>query len=80
MAQIYFYYSAMNAGKSTVLLQSAYNYKERGIHTLELTPDLPDYPSVREDLANYYGILEELDGKFGDLMSLKPPRQSRVWS
>lgn len=38
MAQIYFYYSAMNAGKSTVLLQSAYNYKERGIHTLEFKP------------------------------------------
>lgn len=40
MAQIYFYYSAMNAGKSTVLLQSAYNYKERGIHTLEFKPRL----------------------------------------
>ena len=42
MAQIYFYYSAMNAGKSTVLLQSAYNYKERGIHTLEFKPRLDD--------------------------------------
>jgi thymidine kinase len=31
MAQLYFYYSAMNAGKSTSLLQSAYNYKERGM-------------------------------------------------
>lgn len=30
MAQLYFYYSAMNAGKSTALLQSAYNYEERG--------------------------------------------------
>lgn len=30
MAQLYFYYSAMNAGKSTSLLQSAYNYEERG--------------------------------------------------
>ncbi|ETT05271.1 thymidine kinase domain protein [Providencia alcalifaciens F90-2004] len=31
MAQLYFYYSAMNAGKSTSLLQSSYNYHERGM-------------------------------------------------
>jgi len=31
LAKLYFYYSAMNAGKSTSLLQSAYNYKERGM-------------------------------------------------
>jgi thymidine kinase len=31
MAKLYFYYSAMNAGKSTVLLQSSHNYRERGI-------------------------------------------------
>ena len=31
MAQLYFYYSSMNAGKSTNLLQSAHNYKERGM-------------------------------------------------
>jgi len=30
MAQMYFYYSAMNAGKSTTLLQSSFNYRERG--------------------------------------------------
>lgn len=40
MAQVYFYYSAMNAGKSTLLLQSSYNYRERGMHTLVLTPAL----------------------------------------
>ncbi len=34
MAKLYFYYSAMNAGKSTVLLQSSYNYQERGMDTL----------------------------------------------
>ncbi len=38
MAKLYFYYSAMNAGKSTVLLQSSHNYKERGMQTLLLTP------------------------------------------
>lgn len=40
MAKLYFYYSAMNAGKSTALLQAAYNYEERGMHPLLLTPRL----------------------------------------
>ncbi len=38
MAKLYFYYSAMNAGKSTTLLQSAHNYEERGMKTLLYTP------------------------------------------
>jgi len=42
MAKLYFYYSAMNAGKSTLLLQSSYNYHERGMRTLLLTPELDD--------------------------------------
>ena len=42
MAKLYFYYSAMNAGKTTTLLQSSYNYRERGMHTLLLTPKLDD--------------------------------------
>lgn len=37
MAQLYFYYSAMNAGKSTSLLQSAYNYQERGMNVMIFT-------------------------------------------
>ena len=40
MAKLYFYYSAMNAGKTTTLLQSAHNYHERGMRTLLLTPKL----------------------------------------
>ncbi|MGO1894170.1 MAG: thymidine kinase, partial [Luteimonas sp.] len=40
MAKLYFYYSAMNAGKTTTLLQSAHNYRERGMRTLILTPRL----------------------------------------
>ncbi len=40
MAKLYFYYSAMNAGKTTTLLQSAHNYHERGMRTLILTPKL----------------------------------------
>ena len=38
MSKLYFYYSAMNAGKSTVLLQSSYNYRERGMRTLLFMP------------------------------------------
>ncbi len=40
MAKIHFYYSAMNAGKSTSLVQSAYNYKERGMRTMVFTPSI----------------------------------------
>ncbi|WNC70626.1 thymidine kinase [Thalassotalea psychrophila] len=40
MAQLYFYYSAMNAGKSTSLLQSSYNYIERGMNTKVFTAQL----------------------------------------
>ncbi|WP_094752158.1 thymidine kinase [Psychromonas sp. CD1] len=46
MAQLYFYYSAMNAGKSTALLQSSYNYRERGMNTLVLTPAIDNRAGV----------------------------------
>ena len=42
MAKLYFYYSSMNAGKSTALLQSSYNYRERGMNTLVMAPELDD--------------------------------------
>ena len=42
MAKLYFYYSAMNAGKTTVLLQSAHNYRERGMNPMLFTPSLDD--------------------------------------
>ncbi len=42
MAKLYFYYSSMNAGKSTALLQSSYNYRERGMNTLILAPNFDD--------------------------------------
>ena len=40
MAKLYFYYSAMNAGKTTHLLQSSHNYRERGMKTLILSSSL----------------------------------------
>ena len=42
MAKLYFSYSAMNAGKSTSLLQAAHNYAERGMRTMLLTAALDD--------------------------------------
>ena len=42
MAKLYFYYSSMNAGKSTALLQSSYNYRERGMNTVVMAPRLDD--------------------------------------
>ena len=46
MAKLYFYYSAMNAGKTTVLLQSAHNYRERGMYPLLFKPRFDDRYSV----------------------------------
>jgi thymidine kinase len=40
MAKLYFSYAAMNAGKSTILLQASYNYQERGMQTLLFTSAL----------------------------------------
>jgi len=40
MAKLYFSYSTMNAGKSTLLLQAAYNYRERGMRALLFTSAL----------------------------------------
>jgi len=42
MAQLYFYYSSMNAGKSTHLLQSSYNYNECGLRTVLYTAQIDD--------------------------------------
>jgi len=42
MAKLYFYYSSMNAGKSTTLLQSSFNYRERGMGTMLYTAALDD--------------------------------------
>ena len=46
MAKLHFYYSAMNAGKTTMLLQSAYNYYERGMKTLLFVPQIDNRVGV----------------------------------
>ena len=60
MAKLYFYYSAMNAGKSTILLQSNYNYRERGMNTLVLTPEL-DVRFQKGVVASRIGLTAEAE-------------------
>jgi len=55
MAKLHFYYAAMNAGKSTTLLQSDHNYKERGMDTLLYTPAVDDRYGVGK-IATRLGI------------------------
>ncbi|WP_115541501.1 thymidine kinase [Xanthomonas campestris] len=58
MAKLYFYYSAMNAGKTTTLLQSAHNYRERGMRTSILTPKL-DHRAGSGVVASRIGLRAE---------------------
>ncbi|MCZ2720534.1 thymidine kinase [Marinomonas sp. 15G1-11] len=58
MAKLYFYFSAMNAGKSTVLLQSAHNYQERGMKPLLLTAALDNRYEVGQ-ISSRIGISAE---------------------
>ena len=55
MAKLYFYYAAMNAGKTTILLQSDYNYRERGMDTLLFTPIIDQRVKV-DHIASRIGL------------------------
>ena len=63
MSKVYFYYSAMNAGKSTVLLQSSYNYQERGMRTMMFMPAL--------DTRAGYGRIQSRIGLTSDAIALQ---------
>lgn len=60
MAKLYFNYSTMNAGKSTVLLQAAYNYRERGMVPYLMTAQL-DHRAGEGRIASRIGIGAEAD-------------------
>ena len=64
MAKMYFYYSAMNAGKSTALLQSSHNYRERGMNTLILSPQIDDRDGP--------GVIKSRIGIEAEAISLAP--------
>lgn len=55
MAKLYFNYSAMNAGKSTALLQAAFNYSERGMRALLYTAAIDDRAG-RGNIASRIGL------------------------
>ena len=71
MAKLYFHYSTMNAGKSTVLLQAAHNYKERGMTPYLLTAQLDDRAGEGR-IASRIGIGERADtfGTEDDLFAM----------
>jgi thymidine kinase len=60
MAKLYFHYSTMNAGKSTLLLQASYNYRERGMQTYLLTAAV-DGRAGKGRIASRIGITASAD-------------------
>ena len=58
MAKLHFYYSTMNAGKSTTLLQSDYNYRERGMNTILFAPSF-DNRFAKGKIASRIGLQAE---------------------
>ncbi len=60
MAKLYFHYSTMNAGKSTILLQASYNYRERGMQTYLMTARL-DNRAGQARIASRIGIEDSAD-------------------
>jgi len=80
MAKLYFYYAAMNAGKSTTLLQADFNYRERGMETMLWTAALDERAGVGvigsriglEAIANRYSDSTSLfDGVVKELIKRK---------
>jgi len=82
LAKLYFYYSAMNAGKSTNLLQSSHNYQERGMETMLFAPQfdtrfgdpaiysrigLKQDAILFDDDLNFYCHVEEAAGQTTNL-------------
>ena len=60
MAKLYFHYSTMNAGKSTLLLQASHNYRERGMNTYLLTAQLAHRAGAGR-IGSRIGISAEAD-------------------
>ena len=71
MAKLYFSYSAMNAGKSTILLQASHNYFERGMKTMLITSNL-DNRVKKGKITSRIGLSEdaELFDKYTNIYSL----------
>ncbi|MDQ2093699.1 thymidine kinase [Rhodalgimonas zhirmunskyi] len=78
MAKLYFNFSTMNAGKSTVLLQAAHNYRERGMESYLLTARL-DTRAGEGRIASRIGIGAEADmfDAGDDLFAMIEARRAR---
>jgi thymidine kinase len=61
MAKLYFYYASMNAGKSTMLLQADFNYRERGMRTILFTAAIDDRAGEGR-IASRIGLAAEATG------------------
>lgn len=59
MAKLYFRFGAMNSGKSTALLQAAYNYEERGQHVLLAKPEIDTKGA--DQIASRLGVTRDVD-------------------
>ena len=71
MAKLYFHYSTMNAGKSTLLLQAAHNYQEMGMDTYLLTANFDDRAGTGQ-IGSRIGLTRKADtyGKESDLFAM----------
>ncbi|SEB42397.1 thymidine kinase [Rhodobacter sp. 24-YEA-8] len=78
MAKLYFHYSTMNAGKSTLLLQAAYNYQEGGMSPYLITAQMDGRAGVGR-IASRIGIGMDADvfGPEDDLFAMITARQAR---
>ncbi len=79
MAKLYFRYGAMNSGKSTSLLQAAYNYEERGQHVLLAKPEIDTKDADR--ISSRLGVTRQVDfliPRTADLRTLFAAHRSRV--
>ncbi len=81
MAKLYFRYGAMNSGKSTSLLQAAYNYEERGQHVLLAKPEIDTKGA--DQISSRLGVARAVDFLIppgADLRALFAEHRARVQS
>ncbi|GAA3643882.1 thymidine kinase [Microbacterium awajiense] len=79
MAKLYFRYGAMNSGKSTSLLQAAYNYEERGQHVLLAKPEIDTKDADR--ISSRLGVTRQVDfliPRDADVRALFAAHRSRL--
>lgn len=79
MAKLYFRYGAMNSGKSTALLQAAYNYEERGQHVLLAKPAIDTKDAAK--VSSRLGVTRDVDflvGPDDDIRGLFAEHRERV--